>query len=90
MGKEGIGMRSRTGHTGSKEFHKILENSRLHELDDHPMTAKEMEIDHKIINTLKAKDVIEAKGKERGGGRWINVWGPGSQYKHYMKKWGWA
>lgn len=83
-------MRSRTGHTGSKEFHQILENSRLHELDDHPMTSQEMEINPKILNTLKAKDVIEAKGEVRRPGRCYKLWGPGRQYKRYMKKWGWA
>lgn len=83
-------MRSRTGHVGSKEFHAILEKSRLHELDSHHMTTKEMELDPRVVNTLKANEVIESRGKTTGCHGRYQIWGPGSKYKMYMKKWGWA
>lgn len=86
----GVGMRSRVGKTNRKEFHELLEASRLHELDSHHMTAREMEIDQRLINTLKAKGVIRGYGKVSNFHRQYILWGPGEKYRHYMKKWGWA
>lgn len=83
-------MRTRTGKTNSKQFHEIITNSRLHELDSHHMTAREMEIDQRVINTLKAKEVIKGYGKVSGFHRWYVLWGPGPKYHYYMKRWGWA
>lgn len=74
----------------SKEFHELLSASRLYELDTHPMTAKEMLLDPRLVQTLKSKDIIEKRSKARAFHRTYIIWGPGRKYRHYLKKWGWA
>jgi len=77
------------GKTGSKEFHRLLEESRLHELDSHPMTSREMELAPQLVMRLKVKGVIVGCGKVSNFHRQYILWGPGPRYKHYMKEWGW-
>ena len=81
-------MRSRTGHVNSKEFDEIVANSRLHELKSKRMTTKEMKLDPRAVLTLKAKNVISEHGKVVTDSRRYIIWGPGSKYDYYMKRWG--
>jgi len=74
----------------SKEFHELLEASRLHELDSHNMTASEMQLDQRLVQTLKAKNIIKKRGKAKAFRRTYIIWGPGIKYRYYMKMWGWA
>jgi hypothetical protein len=83
-------MRAKSGNINSAAFQEILERSKLHELDSRPMTCKEMELDGRVVNTLKQKGVIKAKDRLTTTNRIYIIWGPGEKYRYYMKKWGWA
>ena len=81
-------MRSTVGHVSSKEFDEIVANSRLHELKSKQMTCKQMKLDPRVVLTLKTKGVISECGKVVTNNRRYIIWGPGSKYDYYMKRWG--
>ena len=81
-------MRSTVGHVSSKEFDEIVANSRLHELKSKRMTCKQMGLDPRVVLTLKTKGVISECGKVVTDSRRYIIWGPGSKYDYYMKRWG--
>jgi hypothetical protein len=77
------------GKTGSDEFHRLLAESRIRELNKHQMTSKEMKLAPRLVQTLKVKAVIRECGKVSNHCRQYIIWGPGIKYLQYMKEWGW-
>jgi hypothetical protein len=76
------------GRMRSKEIFSMLKKSKIVEISNKPMTAKEINLDNKLTNYLKSRSIIKEKENIRQGGHWATVWGPGIYYDKYMKLWG--
>lgn len=81
-------MRPNSG-VSSEEFDQLVKQSRLKDIAKTPMTAKDMHLSNKILQTLKAKEVIAPRGRVRTYCRDYIIWGPGKNYNYHMDKWGW-
>ena len=76
------------GRMRSKEIFAMLKKSKIVEIRNKPMTAKDMNLNHKLTNFLKSRGIIKEKENIRQGGHWATVWAPGIYYDKYMKLWG--
>lgn len=82
----------------AQEIHDLIDSSRLKELPGHPMTAKELGLDHRAIRFLRYRGVIRLdrwvsvpknrNGKPNGHDA-VRVWCIGPCWTRFAQKRGW-